>query len=83
MTTVITDSQAIGNVAANAQRLMRELGLSIRQLAEKTGESRMSIHRAVNGTNEPGIAVIAKLAEAFGVRVDDLLSPRKIRRKVS
>jgi len=80
MATVISNEKALENVAANMRSLLEESGMSLRELARKTGDSPMTLSNILNAKHVPGISVLARVAEAFKVTVDDLLrQPQKIR----
>ncbi len=88
MATVIQDSIAQRNIAANVQRLLadratkRQFPFSQAQLAKATGESEMRISKLVRGLAMPEAAFLARIAEALGTSVDSLLS-EKISAKIS
>lgn len=70
----VTDQAAKSRVAENVARLLAEHGMSQQALANKTGENKMMISRVVRGEHDPGIGLISRIAEAFGMSIDELLS---------
>jgi len=56
----------------NLRRLLAGRGLSIRQLAEKTGLDERTIRGILSGTNTPHARTLHRLAEGLGVAVDEL-----------
>lgn len=55
------------------QQLRRSLGLSIRALAKRADVSVAYLSKLEQGDANPTIAILAKIAGALGVSVDDLL----------
>jgi transcriptional regulator with XRE-family HTH domain len=70
----VTDQAAKSRVAENVSRLLEERKMSQQALANATGENKMMISRVVRGEHVPGIGLISRIAEAFGVSIDALLS---------
>ena len=57
-------------------KLIRERkALTQRELAEKAGINRVTITRIENGYDQPFPATVRKLADALGVRPEDLMEP--------
>ena len=56
----------------NLRRLLAGRGLSIRQLAEKTGLDERTIRGILSGTNRPHARTLHRLARGLGVAVDEL-----------
>ena len=56
------------------KRLREQRALSLTDLAQRTGLSRVTINRIENGKQKPMPRTTHKLAEALGVRVEDLTS---------
>jgi len=54
---------------------MHERGESIRTLADAVGLEPTSIYQLGKAMNEPRISLVARLAEHYGVTVDELLQP--------
>lgn len=85
---VLSDQQALANIAANVTKYIGD-----RSYAEIARECTTPMERAYPATIEriakgkhmPGAGLLARLAEALGVTVDDLLSspPRKKIEKIS
>jgi transcriptional regulator with XRE-family HTH domain len=55
----------------NLRRLMADRGLSIRQLAEKTGLDQRTIRGILSGSNTPHARTLHRLAHGLGVPVDE------------
>ena len=55
------------------QELRTRAGLSLRQLAERSGVDFSTIHRIEKGDESPRFATLEKLAKALGVSVRDLI----------
>ena len=63
----------------NLSRLMAGEGISIQQVAERTGLDERTIRGILNGTNKPHAKSLHRLAEGLGVKVDELfLSPTQL-----
>lgn len=84
MSTVITDEEALANIAANCKRLRGETSYS--EIARKCTTDKWrcypaTIQQIESGRHLPGSGLLARLAEALGSTTDELLSPpKKIRR---
>lgn len=76
------DKKLLEYISANLTRLKDERGLSYKAIADMTGDPVMTIHNAIIGKNMPGTGVLARLAEAFGVSVDELIQKPTRQRKV-
>jgi transcriptional regulator with XRE-family HTH domain len=80
MATVISNEKALENAAKNMRLLLDASGMSLRELARQTGDSPMTLSNIMNAKHVPGVSVLARVAEAFKVTIDDLLkSPEKNR----
>jgi len=75
MSTVITPAEATKYVGKNVERIIREKNISQKELARRAGIPEMTISRIIRFKNEPGIGVVARIAEALDVMVDVLLRP--------
>lgn len=76
---MITNEKTMEIVANNLQRYLEESGMSLRELARKTGDPPMTISNIINAKHVVGIGVLARIAEAFRLKVDDFLKePQKI-----
>ena len=63
----------------NLRRLLAGRGLSIGQLAEKTGLDERTIRGILGGTNTPHARTLNRLAEGLGVAVDEFfLDPSQL-----
>ena len=81
MSIVVTDSQVREALKSNVNRILRQRGMSRYRLAKITGESEQNIANLCNGRSIPGTAIIARIAEALAVAVDDLLPQKKAPKK--
>jgi transcriptional regulator with XRE-family HTH domain len=58
----------------NKLKILRERrALSLTDLSEKSGVSRITIHRIENGKQKPMPRTIRKLAEALQVKIEELI----------
>lgn len=64
-------------IAKNVQYYRRKLGLSQLELAEKLQYSNKNVSKWENGETTPSIFTLKRLAEVFGITVDELISPIK------
>lgn len=60
-------------MAENIQLLRKRAGMSQEQLAEVTGSSRQTVSKWESGESIPDILACEKMAEAFGVSLEDML----------
>jgi transcriptional regulator with XRE-family HTH domain len=64
---------------ANLQRLMAAAGLSIHQVAERSGVDERTVRAILGGGNRPHARTLHRLAEGLGVPVDELfLDPSQL-----
>ena len=84
MSIVITDTEAKQRIATNIRSYLEQSGWSQADLARAANTTEMAISYAVRGKTAPGAALLARIAEALSVTMDDLLaeSPKKIRQAV-
>lgn len=61
------------SLAANLRRRRKELGLSQEQLGARANIQMADISRYENGSRDPRISTIARLAQALDVPIADLL----------
>ncbi len=63
----------------NLLRLMADRGLSVRQVAEKTGLDERTIRGISSGTNKPHARTLHRLADGLGTAVDEFfLDPSQL-----
>ena len=60
-------------IGANLTALLKERGMSQKELAEAAGLTPASVSRYVNGEREPWPATIAALSHALGVEPSDII----------
>ena len=83
---VLTDKQALANIAANVTRLIGDRSYSELARACSTPTDRVypaTIERIAKGKHMPGVGTLARLADCLGVALDELLvqEPRPERKK--
>ncbi len=81
---MLTEEEA--NVSVNLKRLVDLRGVSLREFAAMSGVPFQTVHTVLAGTRSPRIGIVAKLARALGVSVDELLAtpePTKPKRRVA
>jgi len=61
-------------LAANIQKLMAARDWSVRELSRQTTDPVMTIHNTISGKSLPRAGVLTRIADAFGVTVDQLLA---------
>ena len=69
-----SNQQIAANIAANIRRLLGDKGWSQRELSRRTGDPHMSVVNVLTAEHTPSAGLLARIAEAFGVKSDDLLS---------
>ncbi len=76
---MLTDVETKQRIAANVTRYMAAMNppMSQTELAHVTGEGDMRISLMVRGVKMPGAGFLARIAEALGVTVTDLLAPAR------
>ena len=80
-TVMLTDEEAKDVIAHNVARYMEKREMTQRQLAVAARENDMAISRVVRGIHCPSAAMLARIADALAVTVDDLLQrPRNFSR---
>ncbi len=67
------DISGVIHVVKNLRKLRLRMGVSQQQLADVIGTSQQSINKYENHNVEPDIAALVKLADYFGVSLDDLV----------
>lgn len=65
------------NIGENIKRIRKDKGLQQKQVALEIGLDQSNYNKIENGKREPSIEVLNKLANLFGVTVDDILNPDK------
>lgn len=62
-----------GEKMKKLKQIRHERGISQKELSEKTGLTRQTIHNIENGKQYPTLYNIIKIAEALKISVDELL----------
>ena len=65
------------NIGNNIKKIRKEKGLQQKQVALELGLDQSNYNKIENSKREPSIDVLNKLANLFGVSVDDILNPDK------
>lgn len=73
----LTEEQLKTNLAKNISGLRKELGLTQAQLAEQLSYSDKSVSKWERAEGVPDVIVLQKIAELFGVTLNDLISDTK------
>lgn len=66
------DRELLENIAANVRRLREAAGLSMRGLAEKSGDFGSAVLNVERAQHMPGAGLLYRLATALGVTPNDL-----------
>lgn len=61
----------------NIKQLRKAKGLTQQELAQKAGVSYLSIHRYESGERIPSVDIAARIAQALGCTVDDLINTKE------
>lgn len=75
MSNVVTDQDALEFAAANVRRALDFKNWSQVELAERAGTSQAIISNVLRQAHMPGVATMARIAEALETTVDKLVSP--------
>ncbi len=76
---MLTDEQAVASVSESIRRILNARGLKTHWLVLKLQASPGAIYPIVRGEVHPSVGMTARIAEALGVSVDDLLPPREFK----
>jgi transcriptional regulator with XRE-family HTH domain len=68
-------------LATKLRVLRAERGLTVREVAERSGVAKETISQAERGERRPYDRTLAKLAKAYGVPVEELLGPAESEEK--
>ena len=60
-------------VGGNIQMLLKQRGMTRRELAERTGLTEVAIGRYINGEREPKAVTLSAIAVELGVSMDELM----------
>lgn len=61
----------------NIKQLRKAKGLTQQELAQNAGVSYLSIHRYESGERIPSVDIAARIAQALGCTVDDLINTQE------
>lgn len=76
------DAVSADRLGERVRELRRERGLTLEELAERSGVSRAMISKLERGEKNPTLVVAAKLAEGFGVTLSQLVGMEERREVV-
>jgi transcriptional regulator with XRE-family HTH domain len=76
------DAVSAGRLGERVRELRRRRGLTLEELAERSGVSRAMISKLERGEKNPTLVVAAKLAEGFGVTLSQLVGMEERREVV-
>ena len=79
---MISDIQAKRRIALNVRQLLDSNQLNQSDLARRTGERRQRIQQLLAQSRQPTIGVVARIAEALDVSVDELIADPKKNNKL-
>jgi len=65
------------NIGENIKKIRKDKGLQQKQVALEIGLDQSNYNKIENSKREPSVDVLNKLANLFGVSVDDILNPDK------
>jgi transcriptional regulator with XRE-family HTH domain len=69
--------QSLMNIGENIKKVRKDKGLQQKQVALEIGLDQSNYNKIENSKREPSVDVLNKLANLFGVSVDDILNPDK------
>ncbi len=69
---------ALDRVGSRLQRLRKERGVTLRDLAGSTGISTSTLSRLENGQRRPSLELLLPLAQAYRVPLDDLVGAPEV-----
>lgn len=75
--TNFTAKQSLMNIGENIKKIRKDKGLQQKQVALEIGLDQSNYNKIENSKREPSVDVLNKLANLFGVSVDDMLNPDK------
>lgn len=67
----------MNQVGNNLKKLRKAKGITQEQLAEQLNVTRQAVSSWENGINQPDVETLARLAEYFGVTVEELIYGKK------
>lgn len=74
---MLNDSEAKALIGFNVRRLLEQRGRTKYWLAKSISENESTVGRIANGIHCPGAGILARIAEALDVTIDELFSPKK------
>jgi len=78
MTGVGSIAAALDLVGPRLRRVRKERGVTLTDLAERTGISKSTLSRLENGQRRPSLELLLPLAQAYGVPLDDLVGAPEV-----
>ena len=70
------------NFSEKIKRIRKWKGMTQQEVAEELRVSRSCIANYENGSREPDLAIVRKLAELYGVGVEDLMGSKTVRNMI-
>ena len=77
MAIVLSENEALTNAAANLRRKLEFFGWSQVELAERAATNQPTISNLIHQKSMPGVAILARIAEALETTVDQLVATPK------
>lgn len=72
----MSKQQSIQRIAANFSFMLAESNVGVRELARELKLPVTTIHNLKIGASDARVSLVARIAEHFGIAVDDLLLPK-------
>src|ERR671912_1289201 len=73
-----TIAAALDLVGPRLQGIRKRRGVTLTDLAERTGISKSTLSRLENGQRRPSLELLLPLAQAYGVPLDDLVGAPEV-----
>lgn len=70
------NTETLRAAAANAGHIHDDGELNLYAISQRTGIHRVSLSRVVRDENGPDLGTVVELADAFGLRIEDLIVRR-------
>jgi transcriptional regulator with XRE-family HTH domain len=70
----VKDTRLVKQVALRLQNLRQERGLTLEKLAFEADMELTQVHRVLNGTHDPQLTTLDKVAKALGTNLSELLT---------
>ncbi len=70
------DKVVLAVLSANLTMLLESKGWTIRELSSHTDDSISTLHGILSGKSLPRAGLLKRMADAFGITVDELYDPQ-------